>query len=124
MEQISIFCSVSLLSGLAVLLFNNRYNMVTVFLRVIGIVSGVTSVSMAILLIMSPFKYELHLVKRNALISTLEEARYVESHFEKAGAISKVIMYNQELAERQYENTLWLFDPAVDDRFMELTPVQ
>lgn len=125
MEQILFFAGICLLSWFVLTYLRDYINEFLLWVSISClVVSSAAIIATLIGVIAAPYRYGIHMAERNALITTLEEARHVESHFEKAGVIAKVIEYNQELARRQYENTTWLFGPKIDDRFMDLTPIQ
>ena len=69
-------------------------------------------------------EYEYALVERQAIERTLEQTRKYGNENELNSVTLKVIEYNIDLAIKQYENTKWYQDCYIDDRFMDLKPIE
>lgn len=71
----------------------------------------------------SSYRYEIHLVKRNSFIESLENARQTKNNIELAAISKDIIEYNKNLALLKYDNT-GILDCYIDDRFINLKPIK
>lgn len=89
----------------------------------------ITATCTALLLFHTPtwlsvnYRYQMHIVKRNSFIESLEIARSNKNSIELAAISEDIIEYNKELAVTKYENQGFL-DCYIDDRFMDLKPIR
>lgn len=70
------------------------------------------------------YDYNKFVAKRNAFISTLETARSLDNNIELAAIAKDISQWNQDLAEAQYQNSLFLLTDYIDDRVNNLTPIK
>lgn len=69
-------------------------------------------------------KYEMYVVRRDAFIQTLENAR-VNGNPQEINAIAKdIATWNIELAQYKFDNKRILYDTSIDDRFEQLHPIK
>jgi hypothetical protein len=69
------------------------------------------------------YRYEMHIVKRNSFIESLQIARSNKNSIELAAISKDIIEYNKDLAVKKFENQ-GLLDCYIDDRFMDLKPIR
>ena len=69
------------------------------------------------------YRYEIHIVKRNSFIESLENARLNNNKLELATISKEIIEYNQRLALLKYDNN-GILDCYIDDRFVNLKPIK
>jgi hypothetical protein len=72
----------------------------------------------------SPYEYGLFVEKRNAFEKTLKNARENGNQYETAAITKEVVKWNQELAQRKYDNKTIFFDQYIDDRIELLEPIK
>ena len=73
--------------------------------------------------LLASHKYERHIVERNSMIESLENARLNKNNLELTSILKDIIEYNKNLAILKYENTGFL-DCYIDDRFIELKSIK
>lgn len=77
------------------------------------------SIIAIIFFLSSEQNYYRYLEKRKSIEFTIQNARESGNH-EDAGIVLILKEYNEDLSVRKYNNTLFLFDEFIDDRFDEL----
>lgn len=70
------------------------------------------------------YGYNIFFTERTAFEQTLNEARKNGYKYETAAIIKDVGEWNKKLAKAKYNNSIWFFDPYVDDRVEQLQPIK
>lgn len=73
--------------------------------------------------LLASYKYEIHIVKRNSFIESLNNARLNKNNFELTSISKDIIEYNKDLAILKFENT-GILDCYIDDRILKLKPIK
>ena len=89
-----------------------------------GFVSGIWLLIFCLLTSMSSYNYDKFVVRRNAFEQTLNECRLNGNQYETAAIVKEVSDWNQQLAENKLDNSKFLMDTYVDDRFEQLKPIK
>ena len=61
---------------------------------------------------------------RDAFQQTLDISREVGNENESATIIRDVVEFNKWLAQEKLDNTTWWFDQYIDDRIIDVEPIQ
>lgn len=72
----------------------------------------------------SSYNYDLFVTKRDAFELTLNNSRENGNELEAATIIRDVSKWNQKLASLKHNNSTLFFDPYIDDRINDLTPIK
>ncbi len=91
---------------------------------IISMISGIYLILHIVGWSVSSYSYNVFLVKRNAFVETLKEARKGKNQFEVAAITKDVSEWNQKLAEAKYDNNIFLLKDYVDDRVINLQPIK
>lgn len=70
------------------------------------------------------YEYELFVVKREAFVESLNYARENKLEYESMAILKEITVWNQELAEAQYDNKTLFLDQYIDDRVETLKPIK
>jgi hypothetical protein len=73
--------------------------------------------------LLASHKYERHIVERNSMIESLENARLNKNNIELASITKDIIEYNKDLAILKFEDD-GFFDVYIDDRMLLLKPIK
>lgn len=111
---------------LSIVFFNvfDDYNLVMGISIVTSIVSGVWLFFFILLTSMSSYEYERFMVRRSAFEQTLNECRLNGNQYETAAIVKEVSEWNESLAENKLDNSKFLMETYVDDRFESLKPIK
>ena len=115
---------VSVLVGCIVSFKWFEYNDVPAIPIIFGFISGIWLLIFCILTSISSYEYERFVVCRNAFEQTLSECRKNGNQYETATIVKEVSDWNQKLAENKLDNSKFLMDTYVDDRFEQLKPIK
>lgn len=69
------------------------------------------------------YNYNVAVVKRAAFISTLDYARKNNNPIEIAAITKEISDFNQDLAESQYNATVFIIKDYTDERMLTLQPI-
>ena len=70
------------------------------------------------------YSYNKFVVKRNAFIETLNNARKNNNIYEQAAIVKQISEWNTELADRKYDNNTFIFGDYFDNRIELLEPIK
>jgi hypothetical protein len=91
---------------------------------VIAVFAGVFLIIHTVAWSLASYDYNVFVVKRQAFVDTLKEARTNGSEIELAAIIKDISEWNQKLAEYKYVDSIFLLDDYVDDRINDLEPIK
>ena len=70
------------------------------------------------------YRYKCLVAEREAIAMTLEHARSSENNIELAAITKDLCEFNSKLAEEKLNNSVFLLKDYVDDRVMDIKPIQ
>lgn len=70
------------------------------------------------------YRYKCLVVEREVIAMTLEHARSSENNIELAAITKNLCEFNSKLAEEKLDNSVFLLKDYVDDRVMDIKPIQ
>lgn len=70
------------------------------------------------------YSFNQWVLQRQAFVETLNESRKNGRELESAAIIQSVSAWNQDLAEKKYDNNTFLLGDYVDDRVADLKPIK
>lgn len=94
------------------------FGFIILFCSAIYLIVHVTAISL------KSYSYEKFVVRRDAFEQTLHAARENGNEYETAAIVKEVAEWNQYLRSQQYDNGTVFFDQYIDDRVMDLEPIE
>jgi hypothetical protein len=73
---------------------------------------------------LSSYEYNMFVAKRTVVIEALNSARQRNSNYELALISRDVLKLNNELAQKKYQNSVFLAKDLIDDRIDKLKPIR
>ena len=70
------------------------------------------------------YSYEKFVMERNSFEETLKTSRESNHEYETAAIVKEIVIWNQRLSEKKFDNKSLLFDQYIDDRFEDLEPIK
>ena len=120
MEMIIILC---LITGLGVLISVKSFDYDFIG-QVISIISIVFLLIHIFFISISSYEYNVFVVKREAFVYTLENARKNNNNFEIATITKDVSELNKSLAVLKYNNKTFFLKDYIDDRIEKLEAIE
>ena len=73
---------------------------------------------------LSSYEYNMFVAKRAVVIEALNSARQRNNNYELASISREVLKLNHELAQKKYQNSVFLAKDFIDDRVEMLQPIR
>ena len=70
------------------------------------------------------YRYKCLVVEREAIVLTLEHARSSENNIELAAITKDLCEFNSKLAAEKLDNSVFFLKDYVDDRVMDINPIE
>ena len=70
------------------------------------------------------YRYKCLVAEREAIVLTLEHARSIENNIELAAITKSLCEFNSALAEEKLNNSMFFLKDYVDDRVMDISPIE
>ena len=118
MVIIIILIALLIISVVMMCIENELFEVVGLLLTIFTTVLLILSI---IFMICKPFEYKRMIAKREGIVQTLSKTSL--SEIERAGVVSKIIEFNQELELYKSFNKTFIIGDFISDKFEDMQPI-